>query len=119
MLIGQWKRMEGCDRLTATGAQLKRRLYGCSAYARNLSRPRDARLTRERAREVCQRTGSSASIEGSIASLGSRYVLGLKAVNCRNGDLLAEEQVAANGKEQVLKALGRPRRRSAKSWGSR
>ena len=57
------------------------------------------------AREVCQRTASAAAIEGSIASLGSQYVLGLKAVNCRNGDLLAEEQVTANGKEQVLKAL--------------
>jgi hypothetical protein len=71
-----------------------------------MSRPRDARLTRERTREVCQRTGSSASIEGSIASLGSHYVLGLKAVNCRNGDMLAEEQVTAHSKEQVLKAIG-------------
>jgi len=47
-----------------------------------------------------------ASIEGSISSLGSQYVLGLKAVNCRTGDLLSEEQVTASGKEQVLEALG-------------
>jgi eukaryotic-like serine/threonine-protein kinase len=71
-----------------------------------MSQPKDARLTRDLARDVCQRTASAATIEGSISSLGSQYVLGLKAVNCRNGDLLAEEQVTTNGKEQVLKALG-------------
>ena len=71
-----------------------------------MAQPRDARLTRELALEVCQRTASAATIEGSIASLGSQYVLGLKAVSCHNGDLLAEEQVTAEGKEQVLKALG-------------
>ena len=71
-----------------------------------MSQPKDARLTKELGREVCQRTASAATIEGSISSLGSQYVLGLNAVNCRNGDLLAQEQVTANGKEQVLKALG-------------
>jgi eukaryotic-like serine/threonine-protein kinase len=71
-----------------------------------MAMPKDARLTTDVAREVCQRTDSSATIEGSISSLGSDYVLGLKAVNCRTGDLLAEEQVTAAGKEQVLKALG-------------
>jgi tetratricopeptide (TPR) repeat protein len=71
-----------------------------------MSQQKDARLTQELGREVCQRTGSAATIEGSIASLGSQYVLGLKAVNCRSGDLLAQEQVTANGKEQVIKALG-------------
>jgi serine/threonine protein kinase len=72
-----------------------------------MNKPRQARLTPELAREVCQRTASAASIEGSISSLGSQYVLGLKAVNCRTGDLLSEEQVTANGKEQVLEALGK------------
>jgi serine/threonine protein kinase/tetratricopeptide (TPR) repeat protein len=71
-----------------------------------MARPKDARFTRELAREVCQRTASGASIEGSISSLGSQYVVGLKAVNCRSGDVLANEQATANGKEQVLKALG-------------
>jgi eukaryotic-like serine/threonine-protein kinase len=71
-----------------------------------MSQPKDARLTSELARQVGQRIGSAASIEGSISMLGSEYVVGLKAVNCRNGDLLAQEQVTANGKEQVLKALG-------------
>jgi serine/threonine protein kinase/Tfp pilus assembly protein PilF len=71
-----------------------------------MSQPKEARLTRELARDVCQRTGSAATIEGSISSLGSQYVLGVKAVNCRNGDVLADEQATASGKEQVLKAVG-------------
>jgi eukaryotic-like serine/threonine-protein kinase len=71
-----------------------------------MAKPKDARLTPDVARDVCQRTASAATIEGSISSLGSQYVLGLKAVNCRTGDLLAQEQVTANGKEQVLNALG-------------
>jgi eukaryotic-like serine/threonine-protein kinase len=52
------------------------------------------------------RAGSKAYIAGSIASLGSEYVLGLKAVNCQNADTLAEEQVTAASKEKVLDALG-------------
>jgi serine/threonine protein kinase/Flp pilus assembly protein TadD len=71
-----------------------------------MAQPKDARLTRDLAHEVCQRTASAASIEGSISSLGSQYVVGLKAVNCRSGDVLANEQTTASGKEQVLKALG-------------
>ena len=71
-----------------------------------MTQPKDARLTQKLAREVCQRTASAATIEGSISSQGSQYVLGLRAVNCRSGDLLAEEQVTANGKAQVLQALG-------------
>ena len=87
-----------------------------------MSQPRDARLTRKLAREVCQRTASAATIEGSIASLGSQYLLGLQAVNCHNGDTLAEQRVTANGKGQVLKALGeeatRIRRRLGESLAS-
>jgi eukaryotic-like serine/threonine-protein kinase len=71
-----------------------------------MAQPKDARLTRELAREVCQRAAGAASIEGSISSLGSQYVVGLIAVNCRSGDVLANEQASASGKEQVLKALG-------------
>jgi serine/threonine protein kinase/Flp pilus assembly protein TadD len=71
-----------------------------------MTQPKDAKLTAALARDVCRRTGSTASIEGSISTLGSQYVLGLRAVNCRSGDLLADEQVTAAGKEQVLKALG-------------
>jgi tetratricopeptide (TPR) repeat protein len=65
-----------------------------------------ARLTPEIARDLCQRTQSTVVLDGSIAILGSQYVLGLKAVNCRTGDSLAQEQATADGKERVLKALG-------------
>jgi len=63
------------------------------------------RLTPEVARELCQRAGSKAYLSGSIASLGSQYVIGLKAVNCQTGDSITQEQTTANGKEHVLKAL--------------
>ena len=71
-----------------------------------MAKPKDARLTPDVARDVCERTASAATIESSISSLGSQYVLNLRAVDCRSGDLLAQEQVTANGKEQVLNALG-------------
>ena len=71
-----------------------------------MTRPADTKLTPEVARELCQRAGSKAYIAGSISSLGSEYVLGLKAVNCQSGDTLAEEQVTAESKEKVLDALG-------------
>jgi len=71
-----------------------------------MTQPKNARLTPQLAREVCQRTDGAATIEGSIANLGSEYVIGLKAMNCRSGDVLGEEQATANSKEQVLKALG-------------
>jgi len=63
------------------------------------------RLTPEVTHEVCQRTGSKAMLTGSVAGLGSQYVIGLKAVNCNTGDVLAEAQEQAAGKEAVLKAL--------------
>lgn len=70
-----------------------------------MGRPGGDRLTPEVAREVCQRTGSKAMLTGSIAQLGSEYVIGLKAVNCNTGDVLAGAQEQATGKEAVLKAL--------------
>ena len=70
-----------------------------------MGRPAGDRLTSEVAREVCQRMGSKAMLTGSIAGLGSQYVIGLKAVNCNTGDVLAEAQEQATGKEAVLKAL--------------
>jgi serine/threonine protein kinase/Flp pilus assembly protein TadD len=70
-----------------------------------MGRPVGDRLTPEVMGEVCQRTGSKAMLTGSIAGLGSQYVIGLKAVNCQNGDLLAQAQEQAAGKEGVLKAL--------------
>jgi eukaryotic-like serine/threonine-protein kinase len=71
-----------------------------------MTRPANTPLTSEVIREVCQRTQSKAYIAGSIATLGSEYVLGLKAVNCQSGDTLAQEQVTAASKEKVMDALG-------------
>jgi serine/threonine protein kinase len=71
-----------------------------------MTRPPGTKLTPELARELCQRAGSKAYIAGSIGSLGSEYVLGLKAVNCQNGDTLAQDQVTASAKERVLDVLG-------------
>ena len=72
---------------------------------RLMGRRPDAQLTPELAREICERTGSAAVLEGSIASLGSQYVLGLRANNCSTGDILDEQQVQAGRKEDVLNAL--------------
>src|SRR5215470_7035027 len=69
-----------------------------------MGQPVDAKLTPVLARELCQRTGSAAVLDGSIANLGSQYVLGFKAVNCRTGGTLTEQQVRAASKEQVLSA---------------
>ena len=71
-----------------------------------MTRPAGEKLTPQVARELCQRAGSKAYLAGTIGSLGSQYVLGLKAVNCRSGDTLAEEQVTAASKEKVLDTLG-------------
>jgi len=71
-----------------------------------MTRPSDTRLTPEVARELCQRAGSKAYVDGAIGSLGSEYVLALKAVNCQSGDTLAQEQVTVRSNEKVLNALG-------------
>ena len=70
-----------------------------------MARPPDTPITDKIASEVCQRAGCKAYIAGSISSLGSQYVLGLKAVNWRNGDVIAQQQVTVSGKEKVLDAL--------------
>jgi eukaryotic-like serine/threonine-protein kinase len=72
-----------------------------------MTRPAETRLTPEVAREICERTSSSAILEGSIAGLGSQYVLWLRARNCRTGEVLAEEQAQTERKEEVLNALSR------------
>jgi len=71
-----------------------------------MTRPVNTKLTDELAQEVCQRAGSKAYISGAIGSLGKEYILGLKAVNCRTGDPLAQEQATAVSKEKVLNVLG-------------
>jgi serine/threonine protein kinase/tetratricopeptide (TPR) repeat protein len=66
----------------------------------------DAKLTPEIARELCQRTGSAAVLDGSITQIGTPYLLTLKAVNCSNGESLASTEAQASDKNHVLDALG-------------
>ena len=70
-----------------------------------MAKPPGTRLTPDVASDLCQRAGGKAYISGSIASLGSQYVIGLDAINCKTGDPLAQEQVTAENKEHILKAL--------------
>jgi tetratricopeptide (TPR) repeat protein len=72
-----------------------------------MGRPLDAPLSPALAKEVCERTASAAVLEGSIVSLGSQYVVGLRAKRCRTGEVLDEEQAQAPRKEEVLDALSR------------
>jgi DNA-binding winged helix-turn-helix (wHTH) protein/tetratricopeptide (TPR) repeat protein len=74
---------------------------------RLMGRPADSPLSPEIARDVCERTGSAAVLEGSIAPLGNQYVLGLRAKDCRTGDVLDEQQAQAVRKEDVLHAVDR------------
>ena len=76
------------------------------ATLQQMTRSRSTKLTPEVVRELCQRAGSKAYIAGTVGSLGSEYVLGLKAVNCQSGETLAEEQATAASKEKVLDTLG-------------
>jgi eukaryotic-like serine/threonine-protein kinase len=70
-----------------------------------MGQPKDARLTSDIAQQVCERTGSAAILEGSIATLGSQYVLGLRGRNCSTGTVLDQEQVQAARREDVLNSL--------------
>jgi serine/threonine protein kinase/tetratricopeptide (TPR) repeat protein len=63
------------------------------------------RITLDVAREICLRTGTKALLNGSISRLGTQYVIGLEAINCNTGDVLAKEQAEASAKEGVLKTL--------------
>jgi serine/threonine protein kinase/tetratricopeptide (TPR) repeat protein len=72
-----------------------------------MGRPNTMPVIGDVAREVCERTFSAAVVEGSISRLGNQYVLGLRATNCRTGELLDDQQVQAPGKEDVLNALNR------------
>src|ERR1700676_1945089 len=72
---------------------------------RLMALPANTKLTRQLAREVCQRDGSVAVLEGSIANLGGEYVIGLSAVDCHKGMALAQTQVMAGSKRQVLREL--------------
>jgi tetratricopeptide (TPR) repeat protein len=67
----------------------------------------DAKLTPEIARELCQRTSSTAVLDGSIAQIGREYLLTLKAVNCISGESLASTEAQASDKNHVLDAMGK------------
>jgi DNA-binding winged helix-turn-helix (wHTH) protein/tetratricopeptide (TPR) repeat protein len=84
---------------------------------RLMGQPPDARITPQIASDLCQRTQSAAYLTGSIVSLGSQYVLGLKAVSCPSGDILAEEQETASGKEQILEGLDKAAGKLRKKLG--
>jgi serine/threonine protein kinase/tetratricopeptide (TPR) repeat protein len=71
-----------------------------------MGQPPDTRVTPQLAHEVCQRVGGTAHVDGSIAALGSEYVLGLKAVNCQTGETFSREQTTSEDKSHVLGALG-------------
>jgi eukaryotic-like serine/threonine-protein kinase len=70
-----------------------------------MGQPKEGRLTSDVAQQICERTASAVVLEGSIASLGSQYVLGLRARNCNTGNVLGQEQIQAARREDVLNSL--------------
>jgi serine/threonine protein kinase/tetratricopeptide (TPR) repeat protein len=70
-----------------------------------MGRAQDTRVVGSVAREACQRTGGNVLVEGSISTLGTHYVIGLRAVNCQTGETVGDEQVEAESREKVLHAL--------------
>ena len=73
---------------------------------RSMGQPADARLTPEISMDLCQRTESDAVLNGSIAQIGTRYLLTVKAVNCASGESMASTEAQASDKNHVLDALG-------------
>ncbi|HVO99160.1 MAG TPA: protein kinase [Bryobacteraceae bacterium] len=82
-----------------------------------MTKPKDSRLTQQLAREVCLRVGSKATIQGEISRSGGKYDLRVKAVDCHNGDVLAEIEESAGGKDQVLQSLGKAAARLREKLG--
>lgn len=72
-----------------------------------MGEPENMRITPKIARQVCERLGSAAVIDGSIARIGTEYVLGLHAANCTTGETLDDEQVRAAREGDVLDAVTR------------
>jgi hypothetical protein len=70
-----------------------------------MGQPKEARLNSELAQQICERTTGAAVLEGSIARLGTQYVLGLRAKNCNTGNILDQEQAVAAKREDVLNSL--------------
>jgi serine/threonine protein kinase/tetratricopeptide (TPR) repeat protein len=76
-----------------------------------MQQPNDARLKGKVAKEVCQRLGAKAAVEGSIANIGGHYVVGLQAFNCQTGEAVSNEQMEAENRESVLRTLGNAARK--------
>jgi eukaryotic-like serine/threonine-protein kinase len=74
---------------------------------RLMERSPDEKILLNVGREICQRLGIKALLVGTIASLGRDYVITLEAINCQTGETIGQQQTEAEGKEQVLRALGR------------
>src|SRR5215467_2749605 len=72
-----------------------------------MGKPPDERITSDLACQICAREGIKAVLNGSITTIGSKYVVGVEAINCQSGDSLAREQVQVDKKEQVLGAVGK------------
>jgi eukaryotic-like serine/threonine-protein kinase len=73
---------------------------------KQMGRSPEERITGRTAVEVCQRANSKVTVQGSIASLGTTYLIGLAAIRCDNGELLTNEQLQAKRKEDVVDVLG-------------
>ena len=80
---------------------------GIQQGLRLMGQPAEAKLTPELARDLCQRAGGTAVLDGSIAQIGTQYLLTLKAVTCSNGELLASTEAEASDKSHILDALGK------------
>jgi eukaryotic-like serine/threonine-protein kinase len=78
-----------------------------SATTRLMGRSPSEPVTKDVAREVCERTQSKAFLAGSIASLGSHYAIGLRALNCQTGDSLGSVEGEADSREKILQTLGK------------
>ncbi len=88
-----------------------------SETLRMMGRAPGERITLDTAREICERTRSTAVLAGSIGGLGSQFVIGLNAMNCASGDSLAREEVQAARKEDVILTLGTAATRIRKKLG--
>src|SRR5271155_3898180 len=78
-----------------------------AAALKMMNKPRTELLTQDVAREVCVRTDSRAVLAGSIVSVGQQYLIGLKAIDCQSGDVIASADAQAENRDRVLKALGK------------
>lgn len=90
---------------------------GVGEALKGMGRSPSGQLTPALAREICVRSSSKVMLAGSISSLGSQYVIGIKAVNCDSGEVFAQEQVQASAKEDVLKVLGQETTRLRQQLG--